>query len=127
MGYSQRDLKAQNILVQPTGRLEVVVNLYLIDMDGVHEVENMSLDLRAKNLSRLNASFHDMAAVTMTDRLRFLRSYLTGDELASGKLRVFWKIIADYTEQKLQRWRRAGKLKDGHIDHELESEEEDVV
>jgi hypothetical protein len=124
MGYSQRDLKAQNILVQPTGRRQSAVNLYLIDMDGVHEVGHLTTEQRAKNLARLNASFFDMPAVSMTDRLRFLRSYLTGQELAGGKLRVFWKMIGELTEEKLQSWRQSGKLKDGVVDHRIELEEE---
>lgn len=115
MGFAQRDLKAQNVLVQPTGRQSPMMNLYLIDMDGVAFRGHVSSDERARNLARLNASFYDVEDLSMTDRLRFLRSYLTGQELAEGKLRVYWKLIAQYTKEKLTRWERAGKLRGGHL------------
>ncbi len=108
LNFSQRDLKAQNILVQPTGREASQMNLYLIDMDGLRQVRSLSLDLRARNLARLNASFVGSPSVTRTDRLRFLRSYLTARELAAGKLRTLWELVGKYTERKVQKWKKQG-------------------
>ncbi len=78
-GVSHRDLKAANILLAHGS--EPV----LIDLVGVRTRVRLSDANRAKELARLNASFLDSLAVTLADRLRFLRAYLSaGTQLRSA-------------------------------------------
>src|SRR5262249_46471995 len=82
-GLSHRDLKAANVLVSPSPpsplpqRGEGGNGVWLIDLVGVTAPARLSVRRRVQNLARLNASFLGSAAVSRTDRLRFLRSYLT--------------------------------------------------
>ena len=71
---SQRDLKAANLLVQQT---DSELALWFIDLVGVTRHRILSRGRRVQNLTRLHASFYQHALLTRTDKLRFLRTYLS--------------------------------------------------
>src|SRR5262249_24040378 len=77
---SHRDLKAANILVTesdvPTVNQEQRGRIWLVDLVGVKRHRRLSRRRRVRNLARLNASFFQVSAITRTDKLRFLRTYL---------------------------------------------------
>ncbi|HEV3440055.1 MAG TPA: lipopolysaccharide kinase InaA family protein, partial [Gemmata sp.] len=68
---SHRDLKAANILLANS------TQPMLIDLVGVRTQVRLTNAQRAKELARLNASFINSPHVNRTDRLRFLRAYLS--------------------------------------------------
>jgi len=69
-GLCHRDLKAENLLVPPSGPI------VLVEADGVRRRRRVDLERAARDLMRLNASFRDAARVTWRDRLRFLAGYV---------------------------------------------------
>jgi tRNA A-37 threonylcarbamoyl transferase component Bud32 len=88
---SHRDLKAPNILIAGPTRKPV-----LIDLVGLTVGRPVSEADRIQNLSRLNASFLNSAAVSHTVRLRFLRVYLNH----SKDWKTWWIRIAAATDEK---------------------------
>ncbi len=77
-GLSQRDLKAQNILVRRDGSGWRVA---LVDTDGVERYRSVSESRRVQNLMRLVYSWspkyeYGVAGLHRTDVLRFLKTYL---------------------------------------------------
>jgi hypothetical protein len=106
-GVSHRDLKAPNIL------LANGTDPVLIDLVGVRTRVNLTVAKRAKELSRLNASFVNDPAVSRTDRLRFLRAYLaSGPRLGGAEVdwKSWWKLVSRATAAKVARNRRTGRV-----------------
>ncbi|MBI2804006.1 MAG: hypothetical protein HYX68_03375 [Planctomycetes bacterium] len=122
---SHRDLKAANILVrrwdapadEPSAYSQDIQNLlympesavWLIDLVGVESFRDLSLPRRVQNLSRLNASFIQNSAVTRTDRLRFLFTYLNCGAFGRCDWKSWWKKIDQATQRKIERNLRRGK------------------
>ncbi len=122
---SHRDLKAANILVrrhdappeEPSAYSQDIQNLlympessvWLIDLVGVERFAELSPARRVRNLARLNASFHDHAKITRTDRLRFLLTYLNCGVFGRCDWKSWWKKIDLATWRKIQRNQRRGK------------------
>jgi tRNA A-37 threonylcarbamoyl transferase component Bud32 len=88
-GVSHRDLKGQNILIreEDPGRFAAV----LVDLDGVR-LGRIGWRRRVRDLARLARSFRDQSAVTRTDHVRFLRTYLGRAEQSSW--RRLWHRVA---------------------------------
>ena len=70
---ANRDLKGDNLIVSTKGSERHV--FFIVDFDGV-EIGPVSWRTRVKNLTRLEREFRGSAAITRTDRLRFLKTYL---------------------------------------------------
>lgn len=103
-GISHRDLKAANILLA-NGREPV-----LIDLVGARTLASVSVHRRAKELARLNSSFLSNAAVTRTERLRFLRAYLAAGHAIGVGWKSWWKLVSRATAEKVARNRRSGRV-----------------
>jgi serine/threonine protein kinase len=101
---AQRDLKAANVL------LSGVDQVSLIDLVGVARYEQLPRARRVKDLARLNASFHQSAALTRTDRLRFLRVYLQWGLFGRGGWKRWWQQIELATAAKVARNERKGRI-----------------
>jgi tRNA A-37 threonylcarbamoyl transferase component Bud32 len=85
-----RDLKSDNLIVQAKDADRFRV--FIVDIDGVRTGARVSWRRRVKNLTRLERGFRGSAAITRTDRLRFLRSYLGprfGDQW-----KMFWRGVS---------------------------------
>lgn len=124
---SHRDLKAANILVSrdvsrfvspfnsPLGTCSqsllpiFMSSVWLIDLVGVERHGRLSRSRKIQNLARLNASFHDHAALTRTDRLRFLREYLHWALHGGGDWKNWWNAIEQATLSKIARNIRRGR------------------
>jgi tRNA A-37 threonylcarbamoyl transferase component Bud32 len=100
---SHRDLKAANILVADPLPGTAAMRSWLIDLVGVTQERRLKRSVRARNLARLNASFHGNSSVSRTDRLRFLLAYLHVGLRGREVWREWWKDIAAATEAKIVR------------------------
>ncbi len=101
---ANRDLKAQNILVDREGAP------LFVDPDGVTEAAEITVGLMARDLMRLNASFLPGGRVSATDRVRFLHSYARARRLGRATVRALHTSIAKRTLAKWAKWRRAAKI-----------------
>jgi tRNA A-37 threonylcarbamoyl transferase component Bud32 len=109
---SHRDLKAANLLVQGTGPKAAPGELgrvWLIDLVGVHRHRTLPRARRVQNLARLHASFHRHPALTRTDKLRFLRTYLHWGLAGRGGWKGWWHDVERATGVKIARNRRSGR------------------
>ena len=100
---AHRDLKAANILM--SGDQPV-----LIDLVGVEPGQPVARAIRIKNLARLNASFLRSPFITRTDRLRFLRAYLTWGLHGRADWKDWWTGVARATLAKVEKNRRTGRV-----------------
>jgi len=109
--YDHRDLKFENLLVanEPASvRSTRETSLWFLDLDAVHRWTVLLRARRVQNLSRVNVSATHLLAVGLTDRLRFLRSYL-GSEFSEWK--TWWRQVARKSQQKtLQNESRGRRL-----------------
>ena len=100
-GVSHRDLKAPNVLLEdgdsPT----------LIDLVGVQTCARVSFRQRAKELARLNASF--LTTARNSDRLRFLRTYLSAGPRRPEGWKQWWRAVGGATMAKVEKNRRSGR------------------
>jgi len=116
---SHRDLKATNILVscaplcRPTSlpRVQVTedMSVWLIDLVGVTRNRRLHRPRRVQNLARLHASFFQNPAVTRTDKLRFLRTYMQWGLLGKEGWKNCWHAIERATRAKVARNLRKGR------------------
>ena len=81
-GLSHRDLKVQNILAGPAPRRQ----LYLIDLDGLNDVDQVMPQRARKDLARLDRGAHEVLKARPRERLRFFVEYRRA--LRSHKLRA---------------------------------------
>jgi tRNA A-37 threonylcarbamoyl transferase component Bud32 len=102
---SHRDLKATNVLL--TRDPDAV---WLIDLVGLARCRKLSRSRRVKDLARLHASFHEHAAVTRTDKLRFLRIYLQWGLFGRSGWKGWWHEIGRATRAKVERNARRGRV-----------------
>jgi tRNA A-37 threonylcarbamoyl transferase component Bud32 len=115
MGLAHRDLKAPNILVAPASGPDP--RPVLVDLDGLVRTKRVSVRRRMQNLMRLSVSLDEWGVARQTDRLRFLRAYLSprgcpvpitllarrrGRTDAAKRLRRWWKRIARLSERKIE-------------------------
>lgn len=101
-----RDLKAQNLmLAERAGKLTA----YLIDLDGVRIVRSLTERRRARNLARLATSMEAHPWVTRTDRLRFLRAYVSVAPLEKHTWKWFWRRIARRSRALSNQMRAGGR------------------
>lgn len=105
---THRDLKASNILVSPTDD-PADPQLWLIDLDGVQTWLEVPEHNLIQNLTRFYVSFHKSPWVTLSDRVRFLRTYLGRDFRDKKIWKSFWRKIRDKAERKIQRNLRHGR------------------
>jgi hypothetical protein len=104
---AQRDLKAANVLVQPTASGPA---LWLIDLVGVTRHRFLSRRRRVQNVARLHASFRNHPLLTRTDRLRFLRTYLGWGLYGKQGWKSWWRDIACVTDKKVMKNSRNGRV-----------------
>jgi tRNA A-37 threonylcarbamoyl transferase component Bud32 len=115
---SQRDLKATNLILSSAPCPWLAVresdtagpHIWLIDLVGVSRHADLPRHRRVKNLARLHASFLHHAALTRTDRLRFLRVYLRWGLLGKLGWKRWWHAVTQATQDKVARNRRNGRM-----------------
>lgn len=108
-GVSHRDLKAPNVMLAHAAREPMSAVPVLIDLVGVRAGAGAVPFARcAKELARLNASFLAVPHVTRTERLRFLRAYLSAGESGAG-WKMWWAVVSAATAAKVEKNRRNGR------------------
>jgi hypothetical protein len=97
-GFDHRDCKASNILVleHPAPRL------LWIDLDGLR-LRRTSAARRLRPLARLHASLDNVPGLTRTDRVRFLKLYLTRFGSRRDTWRQMWPALAAAAHEKARR------------------------
>jgi hypothetical protein len=103
---AHRDLKAANVLVQPSADDP---RLWLIDLVGVRRYRRLPRRQRVLDLGRLNASFLRSPLLTRTDRLRFLRTYLQCGLFGRERWKGWWRAADEATRAKVARNARSGR------------------
>jgi len=101
-----RDLKAPNLMLVENGD---ALKAYLIDLDGVRLVRQLSEKRRARNLARLATSMEAHPWVTRTDRLRFLRAYFAVAPLEQHDWKWFWRRISRRSRLLASQMRAVGR------------------
>lgn len=119
-GLSHRDLKAANILYQPSSGpptssggvrvwLSAFAPFWLIDLVGVRRHTEAPMDRRVQNLARIHTSFRRQAWLTRSDRLRFLRDYLQWGLHGRVGWKPWWRQIDKAAAAKAARNTRRGR------------------
>ncbi|MEN8246647.1 MAG: lipopolysaccharide kinase InaA family protein [Thermodesulfobacteriota bacterium] len=94
------DFSADNILVRGNGDVEEI-QVYLIDLDAVRTGYWISERRRIKNLEELGRNFLDLRAISMADRVRFLKVYMTDYTRSKDSLCKFFRKVQHRTEKRL--------------------------
>lgn len=109
-GCENRDLKATNLVLKTpeTNLIEFgIVELFLIDLEGVRQLGITPRFRRERDMTRLNLSLLGREEFTNADRGRFLKSYLRLMESSGWK--DVWKRLARSTTRRLSSAERVGK------------------
>lgn len=101
-----RDLKAANLL---TAADHDDVRTWFVDLVGVRRRSRTSRKARVRDLARLSASFHSHPGLTHTDKLRFLRTYLSWSLRGNSGWKRWWRELGDATAAKVARNARQGR------------------
>jgi tRNA A-37 threonylcarbamoyl transferase component Bud32 len=116
-GVCHRDLKAANVLVSSSANQvpslkEDFGPFFLIDLASATLGYTVEQARRERDLTRLHASFHQNAALTRTDKLRLLRTYLRPASFALRRAerkqhwKSWWRAVERATWSKIARNRR---------------------
>ncbi len=124
-GFDHRDLKFQNLLVscRPDDP-----RIWFLDLEGMSAWRHIPRARAAQNLARINVSAMAHEIASLSDRLRFLKQYLTGSaqprrsSASSGSSPLttvssdpasdwkdWWRRIAGISERKFETNRRRGR------------------
>ena len=110
-GFFHRDLKAPNILVQWDPAAPEPARTLLVDMDGLRVIRRPTSNVERQVLARLNVSLDHCKRVTLTDRVRFLRLYLTRVGCPQPCWKPLWRQLAAASDAKRRARRRwQGKM-----------------
>jgi serine/threonine protein kinase len=99
-GFAHRDFKATNLLVQWDPERDQPPRLTLVDLDGLVLCRRLSRQERLRPLMRLNVSLDEARLVTRTDRLRFLKAFLTGFYFSHTDWRSLWRELTHMSDLK---------------------------
>jgi len=101
-GFTHRDLKAPNIMVQWNSQSDEPLRVMLVDLDGIRQGRYPRHQAYLKAIMRLNVSLDHCRRVSLTDRLRFLKQYLSRPGRPDPDWKPVWREIADLAELKRQ-------------------------
>ncbi len=110
-GFAHRDLKAPNVLIQWDPSASDPARALLVDLDGLRPAQPGDPELDVQALTRLNVSVDHCKRVTLTDRLRFLRTHLTRVGCPQPRWKPLWRrIAADSALKRVARRRWQEKM-----------------
>ncbi len=95
--FSHRDLKSSNLLVQITN---TTFTTMVIDLDGAAHLSHLSVKRRCWNLSRLALDIRQVQQFSLSNRLRFLKSYFSESPNLSISWKSIWKKIDKMTIER---------------------------
>ena len=103
--FANRDPKAANWLLGPVVETDHLQpnfgGVWIIDLVGISRNQKVTVNQRVKNLARLNASFHGNLALSRSDRVRFLRTYLRWNLAGKEGWKTWWRQIEQATLAKV--------------------------
>jgi hypothetical protein len=107
-GFVHRDCKSQNVLIVSRPEL----HLFWIDMDGIRRADRRARRHWMRALMRLHVSLLEAPGLTRTDRVRFLKDYLSRFGSARDEWKGVWRELAMLSAHKLREKeaRRSWKL-----------------
>ena len=97
-GFSHRDLKATNILIERSGNYVSAVRI--IDLDGLTLVGCVPTERRIKDIARLARSVSDTGEFHAADAWRMLSSYLGLAAHRRGAMHRWWTAISGAVEAR---------------------------
>ena len=103
-GFDHRDLKFPNLLVSCRADDPRV---WLLDLDGMRSWRHLPAARAAQNLARINVSALAHGIASRSDRLRFLKLYLTGQ--SSPDWKCWWRRISLISDRKFETNKRRGR------------------
>ena len=77
------------------------IRVYLIDLDAVRTSYWISERRRVKNLEELGRNFLDLGAISMADRVIFLKVYMAHYPRNKDSLGRFFRKVQHRTEKRL--------------------------
>lgn len=92
-GFVHRDMKAPNLMVRWAPPYAGAPALTFIDMDGISHRRRSSEHQRTRAVVRLCASLLGSPGCTASDRLRFLKTYLTAPGRPPTEWKAYWRRI----------------------------------
>ncbi len=102
-GIYNRDMKAANVMVDSQNEINWV------DLGGMGHLIKTDSMRSSKDLSRLAGSFWDSPHITHSDRLRFLKGFLTANQYSSNGWKRHWLLIQDLSSQRIRARIKAGR------------------
>jgi tRNA A-37 threonylcarbamoyl transferase component Bud32 len=99
-GFAHRDFKAPNVLIAGLDDGPDAIRPWLIDLDGLRLRRQVSDRDRLRVLMRLSVSTEYCAAVTRTDRLRFLKAWMRGPGRTDTAWKPIWRQLAAWSDRK---------------------------
>lgn len=99
-GYRHRDFKAPNIIVQWDPAADAPPQIVLVDLDGVLPLWFSRQRAAMQMLMRLNVSLDHCRRVTRTDRLRFLKRFLSRYGQPAGDWKAAWRELGAQSDRK---------------------------
>ncbi|MEP0842789.1 MAG: hypothetical protein HRF43_08765, partial [Phycisphaerae bacterium] len=99
-GFTHRDLKAPNVIVQWNARSLEGPRIWLVDLDGIRRSRRRDRAAEFSALARLNVSLDHCRRVTLADRARFLKRYLARPGGTGPEWRAWWRQIARLSDRK---------------------------
>jgi tRNA A-37 threonylcarbamoyl transferase component Bud32 len=103
-GFEHRDLKFPNLLVS---RRTADARVWLLDLEGMRAWRRLPEARAAQNLARINVSALAHGIATRSDRLRFLKWYLSDNSLRDWK--CWWRRISQISFLKVESNTRRGR------------------
>jgi len=106
-----RDMKAPNVLVTGLSEGQHALQAVLVDLDGLRKRGKRAGRHTWQPVMRLNASLLDQAAVTRTDRLRFLKLMLWSIGQPPAAARGYWRMLELWSARFLSKQRAGARGK----------------
>jgi tRNA A-37 threonylcarbamoyl transferase component Bud32 len=117
-GFVHRDLKAPNLLVNWEPPYARGPELTFVDMDGISHVSRPTERRMERALARLCVSLFGSPACTRSDRLRFLKRFLTRPGRVPTDWRDHWHTLDEQVRAKVQRKETRRQWKRDHYGRE---------
>lgn len=95
-GLNHQDFYLGHILVKPEDR-----EIFIIDVQRVHQNRTISIHDRVKDLAQLAFSAEGLGIFTRTDFMRFIHTYLDRDKLIPTDKKIIKKILSK--EKRIQK------------------------
>jgi tRNA A-37 threonylcarbamoyl transferase component Bud32 len=108
-GFIHKDFKASNVMIQWDTEFSTRPKLSLVDLDGLvvrRRAVNPPTPELYRAIARMNVSLDHCTAVTRTDRVRFLKQFLSGWGRDGADWKPLWRDIEARSNAKRRQHER---------------------